>query len=77
MCIVGRTLDHADKGREPPGESVTVVVTVGEGRPVAPPPPCCCCCCCCCCCFCEGSRVERGNRELPRDIMLLLGGLGG
>ena len=71
MCIVGRTLDHADKGREPPGESVTVVVTVGEGRPVAPPPP------CCCCCFCEGSRVERGNRELPRDIMLLLGGLGG
>ena len=66
MCIVVGTLDHAEQGREPPDESVTVVVG-GGGRGVVRPgvvPP------CCCCCFCEGTRLDRGNRELLRDSVL-------
>jgi len=60
-------LDHAEQGREPPDESVTVVVG-GGGRGVVRPgvvPP-------CCCCFCEGTRLDRGNRELLCSPLLLL-----
>ena len=68
----GGTFDHAELGWwDPPEESVTVVVGRGVVRPVVAP---CCCCCCCCCCFCEGTRVDLGNRELPRE-MVLFGGL--
>ena len=78
MFIVGSgTLDHAEQGREPPDESVTVVVGGGGKvlvvRPAVVAPPWC-CCCCCCCCFCEGTRLDRGNRALLRDIVFF-GGL--
>ena len=66
----GGTFDHAELGWwDPPEESVTVVVGRGVVRPGVAP-----CCCCCCCCFCEGTRVDLGNRELPRE-MVLFGGL--
>ena len=65
MCIVGGTLDHAEQGREPPDESVTVVLGGGGRGVVVPPPP--------SCCFCEGTRLDRANRELLRDIVLFGG----
>ena len=67
MCIVVGTLDHAEQGREPPDASVTVVVGGGGRgvvRPVVAPP---------CCCLCEGTRLDRGNRELLRDIVVFWG----
>ena len=56
-------MDHAEQGRDPPEESVTVVVGGLDRTVVAPPPP--------CCCFCEeATRLGLGNRELLRDSLL-------